>query len=295
VAMSVNDLVVQGAEPLFFLDYFACSKLDVSVAADVIKGIAEGCRQSGCALVGGETAEMPGMYSGGESRLVASKPLSFEPYSQCNPPQTLGDYDLAGFAVGAVSRSSILPKVSEMKAGDVLLGLGSSGVHSNGFSLVRKIMSVKGLTCASPCPWLGSGKGKQYPSLGHALLEPTRLYVQQVLPLCKRGLLKGMAHITGGGFTENIPRMLPPNLGFNIDLKSWELPEVFRWLKNAGNVESKEMLRTFNCGIGMVIVVAQECAAEVMEELKKNGEAEVHKIGVLGGSGVQYENLDSWA
>ncbi|PVG01858.1 putative bifunctional purine ade1 [Serendipita vermifera] len=270
VAMSVNDLVVQGAEPLFFLDYFACSKLDVSVAANVIKGIAEGCRQSGCALVGGETAEMPGMYSG-------------------------GDYDLAGFAVGAVSRSSILPKVAEMKAGDVLLGLGSSGVHSNGFSLVRKIMAVKNLTCASPCPWSDSGKGKQYTSLGHALLEPTRLYVNQVLPLCKRGCIKGMAHITGGGFTENIPRMLPADLGFTIDLKSWELPEVFRWLKSAGNIESKEMLRTFNCGIGMVIAVEEARVTEVINELKRNGESEVYKIGVLGGTGVKYEGLDTWA
>ncbi|KAG8799273.1 hypothetical protein FRC17_007175, partial [Serendipita sp. 399] len=218
VAMSVNDLIVQGAEPLFFLDYYGCSKLDVNVAASVIKGIAQGCVASGCALIGGETAEMPGMYA-------------------------TGDYDLAGFAVGAVSRSLLLPKLSEMKPGDILIGLSSSGVHSNGFSLIRKIMALHNLTTSSPCPWPSETR---YATLGQALLEPTALYVLQLLPLCKKGMIKGLSHITGGGFVENIPRMLPKGLGCEVDVTSWELPAVFKWLKTAGNVEPREMARTFN-------------------------------------------------
>ncbi|KAG8757126.1 hypothetical protein FRC14_002367 [Serendipita sp. 396] len=235
VAMSVNDLIVQGAEPLFFLDYYGCSRLEVEVAASVIKGIAHGCKASGCTLVGGETAEMPGMYA-------------------------TGDYDLAGFAVGAVSRSLLLPKLSEMKPGDALIGLSSSGIHSNGFSLVRKIMALHNLTTSSACPWQSESR---YATLGHALLEPTTLYVLQLLPLCKRGMIKGLAHITGGGFIENIPRMLPKGLGCEVDVTAWELPPVFKWLKSAGNIQSREMARTFNCGIGMVAVVNEGDYLEV--------------------------------
>ncbi|KAJ7070804.1 aminoimidazole ribonucleotide synthetase [Mycena amicta] len=220
VAMSVNDLLVQGAEPLYFLDYYGCSKLDVPVASQVVKGIAEGCRQAGCALIGGETAEMPGMYQE-------------------------GDYDLAGFAVGAVERLSILPKRNIM-AGDILLGVESSGLHSNGFSLVRKIISLTGLPYSAPCPW------DEQTTLGRALLEPTRIYVKQILPAAKAGLLKGMAHITGGGFIENIPRVLPPNLGCYIDTAAWPPPPVFRFLMKQGGVAPLEMARTFNNGIGMV-------------------------------------------
>ncbi|CAG7853751.1 Bifunctional purine biosynthetic protein ADE1 Includes: RecName: Full=Phosphoribosylamine--glycine ligase; AltName: Full=Glycinamide ribonucleotide synthetase; Short=GARS; AltName: Full=Phosphoribosylglycinamide synthetase; Includes: RecName: Full=Phosphoribosylformylglycinamidine cyclo-ligase; AltName: Full=AIR synthase; Short=AIRS; AltName: Full=Phosphoribosyl-aminoimidazole synthetase [Serendipita indica DSM 11827] len=267
VAMSVNDLVVQGAEPLFFLDYYGCSKLDVDVASSVIKGIAQGCKDSGCALVGGETAEMPGMYTG-------------------------DDYDLAGFAVGAVSRSLLLPKLSEMKSGDVLIGLASSGVHSNGFSLVRKILSLHNLTTASPCPW--STPEKPYQTIGHALLEPTTLYVLQLLPLCRKGLLKGLAHITGGGFIENVPRMLPQGLGCEIDVSAWKLPEVFKWLKKAGNIDAREMARTFNCGIGMVAVVSEDVCDAAIAELKNNGTAGVYRIGKLGGETLTLHGLESW-
>ncbi|KAG8855999.1 hypothetical protein FRB91_001340 [Serendipita sp. 411] len=266
VAMSVNDLIVQGAEPLFFLDYYGCSRLEVEVAASVIKGIAHGCKASGCTLVGGETAEMPGMYA-------------------------TGDYDLAGFAVGAVSRSLLLPKLSEMKPGDALIGLSSSGIHSNGFSLVRKIMALHNLTTSSACPWQSESR---YATLGHALLEPTTLYVLQLLPLCKRGMIKGLAHITGGGFIENIPRMLPKGLGCEVDVTAWELPPVFKWLKSAGNIQSREMARTFNCGIGMVAVVNEGDCEAIMDELRSSGNANVYRIGRLGGTELMLQGLDSW-
>ncbi|KAF9527749.1 bifunctional purine ADE1 [Crepidotus variabilis] len=264
VAMSVNDLLVQGAEPLYFLDYFACSKLDVNVASRVIKGIADGCKQAGCALIGGETAEMPGMYH-------------------------KGDYDLAGFAVGAVERTHILPS-SNITTGDVLLGLSSSGVHSNGFSLVRKIISHAGFTFSSTCPWNTST------TLGRELLEPTQIYISQVLPLAKAGLIKGMSHITGGGFTENVPRVLPKDLGCFIDAAAWQLPPVFRWLAKSGHVEPLEMAKTFNNGIGLVLIVDAAKADEISEALKKSGLSQVYHIGeVVSKPGVEMRNVLSWA
>ncbi len=224
VAMSVNDLVVQGAEPLFFLDYFACGKLDIDVARSVIAGIAEGCLQAGCALIGGETAEMPGMYEG-------------------------DDYDLAGFSVGAVERDAVLPRKNIM-AGDVVLGLPSSGPHSNGYSLIRKIVEISGLEYDAPAPFAKSQ------SLGQALLVPTQIYVKQLLAALKGSDgIKGLAHITGGGFTENLPRVVPDNLGFDIDLGSFSVPGVFGWLSQTGGIERNEMLKTFNCGIGMAVIV----------------------------------------
>ncbi|KAJ7170116.1 aminoimidazole ribonucleotide synthetase [Mycena filopes] len=263
VAMSVNDLLVQGAEPLYFLDYYGCSKLDVDVAAQVIKGIAEGCRQAGCALIGGETAEMPGMYKD-------------------------DDYDLAGFAVGAVERHLILPKPNIM-AGDILLGITSSGLHSNGFSLVRKIISIAGLTYDSPCPW------DEQATLGRALLEPTRIYIKQVLPAAKAGLLKGMVHITGGGFIENIPRVLPKHLGCYIDAKAWPLPPVFRFLMQRGGVAPLEMARTFNNGLGMVCIVSHKDVEVAMDALQRSGTAEVHKIGeIVATPGVEMRNMEAW-
>ncbi|KAI0961928.1 hypothetical protein AcV7_000898 [Taiwanofungus camphoratus] len=264
VAMSVNDLLVQGAEPLYFLDYYACSKLDVPIATNVIKGVAEGCRQAGCALIGGETAEMPGMYHG-------------------------GDYDLAGFAVGAVERQLILPR-PDITAGDVLLGIPSSGLHSNGFSLVRKILALSGLTYASPCPW------DDRITLGRCLLEPTRIYVKSLLPVAQAGLIKGMSHITGGGFVENIPRILPKGLGCYIDASTWGLPSVFRFLMELGGVEPQEMARTFNNGLGMVLVVDRNLAEQTIRALREAGEAEVHKIGqVVIGGGVEMRNLNTWS
>ncbi|ORX85629.1 phosphoribosylamine--glycine ligase [Basidiobolus meristosporus CBS 931.73] len=249
VAMNVNDLIVQGAEPLFFLDYYACGKLEVEVAKDVVAGVAKGCIGSGCALVGGETAEMPGLYE-------------------------VGDYDVAGFTVGAVERDAILPRMNEMQIGDVLLGLPSSGVHSNGFSLVRKVIEKCSLDFQSPCPFV---EGK---SLGEALLTPTRLYVKQLLPVVKKSLVKGMAHITGGGFIDNIPRVLPEGFGALIDATSWELPPVFKWLKKAGNIPASEMARTFNCGIGMVLILNEANVKEVVEILKEHGE-EAYVMGKL--------------
>ncbi|KAJ6503291.1 aminoimidazole ribonucleotide synthetase [Mycena vitilis] len=264
VAMSVNDLLVQGAEPLYFLDYYGCSKLEVGVAAQVVKGIAEGCRQAGCALIGGETAEMPGMY-------------------------TDGDYDLAGFAVGAVERHSILPKPNIM-AGDILLGITSSGLHSNGFSLVRKIISISGLTYSSPCPW------DEQTTLGRALLEPTRIYVKQILPAAQAGLLKGMSHITGGGFIENIPRALPKHLGCYIDASAWTLPPVFRFLMKHGGVAPLEMARTFNNGLGMVCIVSHKDVEVAIDALQRSGQAKVHKIGeVVTTPGVEMRNLEAWS
>ncbi|MCF3594376.1 phosphoribosylformylglycinamidine cyclo-ligase [Rhodobacteraceae bacterium LMO-12] len=255
VAMCVNDLVCQGAEPLFFLDYFATGKLDVDVAARIIEGIAEGCALSGCALIGGETAEMPGMYPD-------------------------GDFDLAGFAVGAMERGGDLP--SGVGAGDVLLGLGSNGVHSNGYSLVRKLVEVSGLGWDADCPW-GDG------TLGAALLAPTRLYVKQALAAIRAGGVHGLAHITGGGLSENLPRVLPEGLGAEVDLGAWELPEVFKWLAATGGLAEAEMLKTFNCGIGMILVVDAGRAAALKALLQEAGEA-VFELGrVSEGTGVRYE------
>ncbi|KAJ7596819.1 aminoimidazole ribonucleotide synthetase [Mycena floridula] len=262
VAMSVNDLLVQGAEPLFFLDYFGCSKLDVLVATEVVKGIAKGCQQANCALIGGETAEMPGMY---------------QP----------GDYDLAGFAVGAVERHLILPR-PDIKSGDILLGIASSGVHSNGFSLIRKIVERSGLKYTSPCPW------DDKTPLGRSLLEPTRIYVRQVLPAAQAGLLKAMSHITGGGFIENIPRMLPKHLGCSLDVSAWQLPSVFRFFISQG-VEPLEMARTFNNGIGLVVVVESKDVKNALVMLR-DGEAEVYEIGkVTETVGVEMQNLHLWS
>ncbi|KAJ3053375.1 hypothetical protein HK097_004425 [Rhizophlyctis rosea] len=267
VAMSVNDVIVQGAEPLLFLDYYATSKLEVDVAKDVIAGIASGCSESGCALIGGETAEMPGIY---------------QP----------GDYDLAGFVVAAVERTSILPKLSEIQPNDILLGLPSSGVHSNGFSLVRHIISNADLTYSSPSPF---SKGQ---SLGEALLTPTRIYVKQLLPVVKKGMVKSMAHITGGGFTDNIPRCLPRGVGVEVDVGRWELPGVFRWLKSVGGVSAPELARTFNCGIGMVLVVSRENVAEVTSLLQGAGETvyEIGKVVADEKQGVKILNAETaWA
>ena len=241
VAMCVNDLVVQGAEPLFFLDYFATGKLDPDQGAAIVAGIAEGCRQAGCALIGGETAEMPGMYAG-------------------------GDYDLAGFAVGAAERGTLLPSGHVME-GDVILGLASSGVHSNGYSLVRKIVEKSGLGWSDQAPF---AEGK---TLGEALLEPTRIYVRPLLATIREvGAIKALAHITGGGFTENIPRVLPEHFAAEIDLDGFEVPAVFSWLAKEGGVAEREMLRTFNCGIGMVAVVEADQAAQAIAILQREGE-----------------------
>lgn len=248
VAMCVNDLIVQGAEPLFFLDYFSTGKLDVEQGKTIIEGIAEGCRQAGAALIGGETAEMPGMYSG-------------------------GDYDLAGFAVGAAERGSLLPV--DLAAGDIVLGLASSGVHSNGFSLVRKIVELGGLSWQAPAPFAPQT------SLGEALLEPTRIYVKSILAAIKEtGNIKALAHITGGGFVENIPRVLPDNLAVTINLDAIEVPPVFSWLQKTGSVEESEMLRTFNCGVGMVVVVNEQAKDEITTILTANGE-QVFELGQL--------------
>ncbi|WP_265515524.1 phosphoribosylformylglycinamidine cyclo-ligase [Nitratireductor luteus] len=241
VAMCVNDLVVQGGEPLFFLDYFATGKLDPEQGAAIVSGIAEGCRQAGCALIGGETAEMPGMYHG-------------------------EDYDLAGFAVGAAERGRLLP-TNDIVEGDVILGLSSSGVHSNGFSLVRKIVELSGLGWRDEAPF-AAGK-----MLGEALLEPTRIYVKPLLSaISGTHGIKALAHITGGGFPENIPRVLPAEYAAEIDLDAIEAPPVFSWLAETGGVEATEMLRTFNCGIGMIAVVAAGQAAQVAAVLQKEGE-----------------------
>lgn len=243
VAMCANDVLAQGAEPLFFLDYFATGKLEAGIAEAVISGIAEGCRQSGCALVGGETAEMPGMY----------------------PP---GHYDLAGFVVGAVDRAKVLPRMSDMAEGDVLIGIASSGPHSNGYSLIRRIVEREGLSYESPSPFSDG-------TLGEALLTPTRLYSQAALPLIKGDLIKGLAHITGGGITENTPRMCPDHLAPRIDRLAWAPSPVFQWLQEAGGVELDEMHRTFNMGIGMIFAVAPDMAEIVMNQLRVVGEQPV--------------------
>lgn len=241
VAMCANDVLAQGAEPLFFLDYFATGKLEGGIAEAVISGIAEGCRRSGCALVGGETAEMPGMY----------------------PP---GHYDLAGFVVGAVDRDKVLPRIGDMKPGDVLIGVASSGPHSNGYSLIRRIVEREGLFYGGPSPFSNSE------TLGEALLTPTRLYAPIVMPLIRSGKIKGLAHITGGGITENTPRMCPDTLIPRIDRASWTPPPVFQWLQDAGGVNLEEMHRTFNMGIGLVLAVAPDDADAVMADLRAAGE-----------------------
>jgi len=246
VAMSVNDILVQGAEPLFFLDYFACGKLDVPAATEVIKGIAKGCEDSGCALIGGETAEMPGMYP-------------------------VGEYDLAGFAVGVVEKSKIITG-EHIKTGDVVLGLASNGAHSNGYSLVRKIIERSK-------PDLNA-KFDGDRSLADCIMAPTRLYVKPMLSLMQTITVKGMAHITGGGITENVPRVLPTNVVADIDSKTWKMPKLFDWLREGGNVEAQEMFRTFNCGIGMVVVVAAADADAAIKHLQASGET-VSRIGVI--------------
>ena len=255
VAMCVNDLVCQGAEPLFFLDYFATGKLEGHVAAAVIEGIAAGCAACGTALIGGETAEMPGMYEA-------------------------GDFDLAGFAVGAMNRDAGLP--ADVMAGDVLLGLASDGVHSNGYSLVRKVVDRTGLPWDAPAPF---APGQ---SLGAALLTPTRLYVRPVLDAMRAGGVHALAHITGGGLTENLPRVLPDGLGAEIDLDAWDLPPVMSWLAGEGAIAEAEMLKTFNSGIGMVAVVAADRADALAKTLAQAGET-VTRIGrVTEGAGVRY-------
>ena len=241
VAMCVNDVLAQGAQPLFFLDYFACSKLELEVATAVVKGIAEGCKLSDCALIGGETAEMPGMYENGK-------------------------YDLAGFCVAAAERDALLPRHNDMRVGDLLIGIPSSGPHSNGYSLIRKIVALSGLGWDAPCPWNNDI------SLADRLLVPTRLYVKAVLPLIKSGAIKGLAHITGGGLTENTPRMLPDHLTPKYDYNAWELPPVFKWLQETGGVSFDEMLKTFNCGIGMVLCIAPEHFQDVTGALIESGD-----------------------
>jgi phosphoribosylformylglycinamidine cyclo-ligase len=264
VAMCVNDLIVQGAEPLIFLDYYATGHLDVSTAREVIAGIAVGCKIAGCALVGGETAEMPGMYS-------------------------REDYDLAGFAIGAVERDMLLTG-SNVQAGDVLIGLGSDGIHSNGFSLVRKIVNDIGFDYRGTAPFAKDM------SLGEALLTPTRIYVQSCLPLVRQQSIKALAHITGGGLLENTPRVLPPQVSAEIDLAAWPLPPVFQWLMKTGGVPIDEMVRTFNCGIGMIVVTSPDKAEAVQKALTNSGER-VYRIGQVvprmeSDRAVLFKNMD---
>jgi phosphoribosylformylglycinamidine cyclo-ligase len=254
VAMSVNDLVVQGAEPLFFLDYYACGKLEPEVGAAVVAGISVGCKEAGCALIGGETAEMPGLYQG-------------------------DDYDLAGFAVGAVERSALLPR-ADIAEGDTIIGLASSGVHSNGFSLVRKVVAKSGLIWPTPAPFVTDQ------SLGEAILTPTRIYVKSCLAAIRAtNAVKGLAHITGGGFPDNIPRVLPKGLGARIDLERVPVLPVFKWLAGEGGIAQNEMLRTFNCGIGMIVVAAPKDAAAVAQAFTAAGEKAVTIGSVVRATG----------
>lgn len=258
VAMNVNDLVVQGAEPLFFLDYFATGKLDVGVATKVVGSIAEGCKEAGCALIGGETAEMPGLYAS-------------------------GDYDLAGFAVGAVERDALLPR-KDIEAGDVVLALPSSGIHANGFSLVRRVVEKTALKWNEAAPF-ASRK-----ALGQALLTPTRIYVRQILETIRTtGAVKALAHITGGGLTENIPRVLPEHLAARIDLGSFTLPPVFAWLRQEANLDDTEMLRTFNCGIGMILIVGEKDAARVLSSLGPEASQIGNIVARDGGSAIRFQ------
>ncbi|MDK9719765.1 MAG: phosphoribosylformylglycinamidine cyclo-ligase [Rhodospirillales bacterium] len=264
VAMSVNDLVVQGAEPLFFLDYFATGRLDVAQGKALVAGIAEGCKQAGCALIGGETAEMPGMYA-------------------------RGDYDLAGFAVGAAERGTLIDGAT-VAEGDVILGLASHGVHSNGFSLVRRILGKAGLKLSDPAPF---APGKR---AGDALLTPTRIYVKSCLAGVRTGKVKALAHITGGGLFENVPRVLPKGLVAEIDAASWTLPPVFAWLKKAGGVAAGEMARTFNCGIGMMAICKPEDAESLSALFAQEGE-QVTRIGrIVAGDDIHARvlNLNAW-
>lgn len=255
VAMCVNDLVCQGAEPLFFLDYFATGRLETDKAARIIEGIAKGCELSGCALIGGETAEMPGMYED-------------------------GDFDLAGFSVGAMERGEVLPR--GVREGDILLGLASDGVHSNGYSLVRKLVEVSGLGWDVDCPWDAEI------TLGEALLAPTRLYVRQTLDAIRSGGVHALAHITGGGLTENLPRVLPKGMGVLVDLDEWDLPPVFKWLAATGGMDQAEMLKTFNAGQGMVLVVDQKEATKLIKLLSDAGETVTRLGRVQPGEGVKY-------
>jgi phosphoribosylformylglycinamidine cyclo-ligase len=264
--MCVNDLVVQGAEPLFFLDYFATSRLEVETGRDIVAGIAEGCRQAGCALIGGETAELPGMYQG-------------------------GDYDLAGFAVGAAERGSLIGG-EDVNPGDIVLGLASSGLHSNGFSLVRKAVSDLELDYTAPAPF------EDERSLAEALLEPTRIYVRSCLSAVQSGHVRALSHITGGGLPENLPRVLPANCAAEIDLGSWTLPPVFAWLAQAGGVSATELARTFNCGIGMAVVTPRDRADTLASLFSKAGER-VFRIGEIvqrdaDGPGVIFKGRDAW-
>lgn len=264
VAMSVNDLIVQGAEPLFFLDYFATAHLDIDTAKAVISGISEGCVQAGCALIGGETAEMPGLYAE-------------------------HDYDLAGFSVGAVERAAVLPR-PDMVAGDAILGLASNGIHSNGYSLVRRLVREAGLSWSDPAPFAQA-------SLADALLEPTRIYVKSILQALRAGLpIKGLAHITGGGLSENIPRVIPDSLSAQIDLAHWALPPIFNWLQDSANIDAPELLKTFNCGIGMALIVSADHIDAVSSSLREAGE-HVIPLGQLVARGVKdppISYLNTW-
>jgi phosphoribosylformylglycinamidine cyclo-ligase len=271
VAMCVNDLIVQGAEPLFFLDYYASAKLDTDVATRVVASIAEGCKQAGCALIGGETAEMPGMYAE-------------------------GDYDLAGFCVGAVERDQVLT-ADKVAAGDVILGLESSGIHSNGFSLVRRLAADKGWKLDRPALF------DQETLLIDALIAPTRIYVRPLLPLVRSGAIHAMAHITGGGLLENIPRVLPEGLHAHVDADHWPLPRLMAFLQAQGNIEPEEMARTFNCGIGMAVVVSEAVANQVSADLAAAGET-VHRIGhiaagtkgcTVSGRGDTWSAMGDWS
>ncbi|HET6389682.1 phosphoribosylformylglycinamidine cyclo-ligase [Hyphomicrobium sp.] len=273
VAMCVNDLVVQGAEPLFFLDYFAVGKLDVAAAREVIAGIADGCRDAGCALIGGETAEMPGLYKS-------------------------GDYDLAGFSVGAVERDEILPR-ADLAVGDILIGLKSSGVHSNGYSLVRKLVEHAGLSWDAPAPFAPEQ------SIADALLTPTRIYVKPLLAAIRgtggsgmNGAIKALSHITGGGLSENVPRVMPKDMAARIDLSAIDVPPVFGWLARTGNIDEAEMLRTFNCGIGMIAVVSKGRVDEVISKLKAAGEEPVIMGDVIPPTGEKSDAKgkgEAWA
>jgi phosphoribosylformylglycinamidine cyclo-ligase len=256
VAMCVNDIVVQGAEPLFFLDYYATGKLEVDSAAIVVEGIARACKESGCALIGGETAEMPGLYA-------------------------RGDFDLAGFAVGAVERDAVLPRTGAMKPGDVLIGVASSGVHSNGFSLVRKVVEKSGLALEAPAPF---APGK---TLGEALLVPTRLYVKSCLAAIQTGGVKGLAHVTGGGVTDNLPRCLPEGLDAEVDLSAISVLPVFQWLAKEAGIAESEMLRTFNCGIGMVAVTDEQNAGNVIDAFQGAGDHAVRIGKLVKGDGTE--------
>ncbi len=270
VAMNVNDLVVQGAQPLLFLDCFSCGKLDVDIAESFVKGLSSGCIEAECALIGGETAEMPGLF-----------------------PKNGGKYDVVGATVGAVAKGqTLLPDKGSMMEGDLLLGLLSNGCHSNGFTLIRSIVEKSGLSFQDEAPWENAGK-----SVGESLLRPTKIYVKSIMGVVKNDLVKGMAHITGGGLIENIPRMLPKHLAAELDVTKWAVPEVFRWLKRSGSLENLEFAQVFNTGLGMVIVVAKENAAKAVHQLREAGET-VHKVGKLttrqGAEGCILQHMEDW-